>query len=180
VKVMKRAPKSAVKVAVLENSDPIVAETEAIQERIRQRAFERSHTRPPDAHELYDWLLAESEVISVPPVEIVEKDKALQIKFAVAGVNPSDVQIGVTRDQVALKSQYDHQHDDDIGTVHLCDFKSATVFRSVPLPRAIDVKSVKVHFMDGMVVVTATTQDTEQAPGKRSTPARKAAAAKRG
>ena len=40
---MKRAPKSAIKVAVLENSNPISSETEAIQERIRQRAFERSH-----------------------------------------------------------------------------------------------------------------------------------------
>ena len=40
---MKKAPKSAVNVVVLENSDPISAETEAIQSRIRQRAFESAH-----------------------------------------------------------------------------------------------------------------------------------------
>ena len=78
---MKRAPKSAIKVAVLENSIPISSETEAIQERIRQRAFERSHIRPPDAHSLYDWLMAESEVISVPPAELIEKSGAFELNL---------------------------------------------------------------------------------------------------
>src|SRR5438045_3903841 len=100
---MKRAPKSA-KLVVLENNDPIAAETEAIQRRIRQRAFELSQTRRPDAHEHYDWIMAEAEIISVPPAEIVERDSKFEVKFAVAGVNPDDVNIMVTPDQILLKS----------------------------------------------------------------------------
>jgi HSP20 family molecular chaperone IbpA len=174
---MKRAPKSAIKVAVLEDNSPISTETEAIQERVRQRAFERSHTRPPDAHSLYDWLMAESEIISVPPAELIEKNGAFELKFAVAGVSPENIHVMVARDQIVLKSEYDHQHAAQIGTVHLCDFKSATVFRSVPLPKPIDVKSVKVHFVDGMVIVTASAQGAQQSLSKRTTPARKAVAA---
>lgn len=174
---MKRAPKSAIKVAVLENSNPISSETEAIQERIRRRAFERSHIRPPDAHLLYDWLMAESEVISVPPAELIEKNGAFELKFAVSGVNPEHIHVMVARDHIVLKSEFDHQHEAQVGTVHLCDFKSATVFRSVPLPKAIDVKSVKVHFVDGMVIVTASGEGAQQSPSRRTTPARKAAAA---
>src|SRR5262245_33691928 len=108
---MKRASKSAAKVVVLENSDPISAETEAIQSRIRQRAFEVSQTRPPDAHEIYDWIVAESEIVSVPPAELVERNGTFEVRFAVAGVNADDVNVMVTPNQILLKSEFSHQHD---------------------------------------------------------------------
>jgi HSP20 family molecular chaperone IbpA len=173
---MKRPPKSAARLVVLDNSDPILAETEAIQERIRQRAFVLSQTRPPDAHEIYDWIVAESEIISVPPAELTEKEATFEVKFAVAGVNPDDVHVMVTPDQVLLKSEYSHQHDADTGTVHLCDFRSATVFRSVNLPQSIDVKSVKVDVAGGLVTVTASKQSAESAPKRpRKTATKKTA-----
>src|SRR6516162_7614266 len=171
---MKKALKAA-KLVVLDNSAPIVAETEAIQRRIRQRAFELSQTRPADAHELYDWIAAESEVISVPPVELVERDGMFDVKFAVAGVNPDDVNVMVTSDQILLKSQFAHEHESSAGTVHFCDFKSATVFRSISLPQPIDVKTVKVDFEEGIVHVSAAKEGAELRP-KRASAARKAPA----
>lgn len=177
---MKRAPKSTAKLLVLESSDPILAETEAIQRRIRQRAFELSRARPHDARELYDWMAAESEIISVPPTELVEKDGMFEVRFAVAGVNPDDVNLMVTSDQILLKSDYRHEHGADVGTVHICDFKSATVFRTVNLPQAIDVKSVKIAYDDGMIRVTAAKESArspkEPRPKRAAASARKAAA----
>jgi len=168
---MKRAPKSAGRVVVLENSDPIAAETEAIQSRIRQRAFDLSQTRPPDAQEIYDWIMAESEIISVPPAELVEKDGTFQVKFAVAGIDPDDVHVMIAPDQVALRSQYTHEHAADMGTVHFCDFKSATLFRSVSLPHTIDVNSIKVDVADGMVFVTAVREARREPEPARIDPA---------
>src|SRR5437763_106552 len=97
---MKRAPKSAAKLLVFENSDPISAETEAIQSRIRQRAFELSKSRPDHARELYDWILAEAEIMSVPPVKLVEKDGRLEARFAIAGIQPEDVHVMVSSGQI--------------------------------------------------------------------------------
>ena len=171
---MKRGPKSAARVVVLENSGPISDETEAIQNRIRQRAFEISLTRPQDAHEIYDWIMAESQTISVPPLELVEKEGTFELRFGVAAVNPDDVNVMVTPNHILLKSEYSHQHDSGIGTVHICDFKSATVFRSVSLPERVDVNSVKVDFQDGMIVVTAVKQGAEQEIAKPTAPVRKA------
>jgi HSP20 family molecular chaperone IbpA len=175
---MKRASKSAAKLVVLENGDPICAETEAIQSRIRQRAFEISQTRPIDAESLYDWMTAESEVISVPPMELVEKDGSFEVKFAVAGVNPDDMNVMVTPNQILLKSEYSHQHDRETGTVHLCDFKSATVFRSVNLPQPVDVNSVRLYFANGILLVSALKQGGEHRGPKRArkTPAKKSKA----
>jgi len=173
---MKRALKSSARLVVLENGDPICAETEAIQSRIRQRAFEISQTRPIDAQSLYDWMTAESEVISVPPIELLEKDGRFEVKFAVAGVNPDDMNVMVTPNQILLKSDYSHQHDTETGTVHLCDFKSATVFRSVNLPQPVDVNSVRVNFRDGILLISALKQSAEQTRPKR---ARKTSAKKK-
>src|SRR5437867_924193 len=145
---MKRA-KSAVKLVVLDNSDPISAETLAVHKRIRQRAFELSEERAPDAQERFDWITSESEIISVPLVELVEKNGKYELTFAVPGVHPDDVNVLVTSDQILLKSERRHQHDLEFGTVHLCDFKSSTVFRSVDLPQPIDVNSVKIDFVEG-------------------------------
>lgn len=152
---MKREPNMPGRVVVLENSERISAETEAIQRRIRQRAFELSQTRPADAHEIYDWIVAESQTVSVPPAELVERNGNFEMKFAIAGVDPDDVNVLVTADQLVLRSDYNHEHDPESGTVHLCDFRSATVFRSIDLPRPIDVNSVKLEFSNGLLRVTA-------------------------
>jgi HSP20 family protein len=114
----------------------------------------------------------------VPTVELIEKEGRFEMKFGVAGVNPDDVNVMVAPDQVVLRSEYSHQHEQERGTVHLCDFKSATVFRSVNLPAAIDVNSVKIDFADGMVLLSASKQNADRAEPKRG-PARKPPAAKK-
>jgi HSP20 family molecular chaperone IbpA len=172
---MKRAPKSAAKLVVLENGDPISAEEEAIQSLIRERAFEMSRTRPDHAHELYDWLMAKSEIISVPPVKLVEKDDRFEAKFALAGVDPEKVHVLVTSDQILVKGGYKEHNESDEGTLHLSDFHSATIFRSIDLPAPIDTKSVNVDFEDGMLRVTAFKQGASRPVAK---PKRAAAAAK--
>jgi HSP20 family molecular chaperone IbpA len=165
---MKRDAKSAAKLVVLENGDAISAETEAIQLRIRQRAFEISRTRPPDAHEIYDWIMAESEIISVPAAELIETDSGFEMKFAVGAVDPSDVNVLVTPTEILIKAEYRHEHDSDNGTVHLCDFRSATVFRSLTLPQPINVNTVSVESADGMLLVSALKEGAAAKSPKRA------------
>src|SRR2546425_259158 len=118
---MKSARKPAAKLIVLENSDPINAETEAIQSRVRQRAFELSQERPQDAHEIYDWIMAESEIMSVPPAELIEKDDSFELRVAVPGLDPDNINVMVTQDQILIKAEHSHGHESDSGTVHLSD-----------------------------------------------------------
>jgi HSP20 family molecular chaperone IbpA len=175
---MKKASKSA-KLVVLDNKEPIVAETDAIASRIRQRAFEISQTRPHDANERYDWLTAESEVISVPPVKVLERDGMFEVKFAVAGgVKADDVNVMVSGDQVLIKAELNEADERDEGTVHISDFRSATVFRSVTLPEPVAANTAKATFEDGIVRVTVTKEAAAEATPKRAPAARKAPAKK--
>jgi HSP20 family molecular chaperone IbpA len=177
---MKRQRKQTGSVVLLENNDAIAAQTEEIQNRIRARAYELSQMRGHPAREMDDWLSAESDVISVPPMHIVEKDGQFQVQIAVPGIDPTDVQIMATADQMLVKCVRKHSHD-DTGILHLCDFKSATVFRSFQLPQPIDLGSLQIDLADGMLRITAARegQGEGQRPAsrKRSTP-RKAPTAK--
>ena len=71
---MKRETRFPAKLVVLESNDPISAETEEIQSRIRERAYELSKERGRAGRDVDDWLTAESQIVSVPPVELIEKD----------------------------------------------------------------------------------------------------------
>jgi HSP20 family molecular chaperone IbpA len=170
---MKRAPKTTAKLVVLETNDPISAEIDSVQRRIRERAFELSRERPRHVHEIYDWMMAESEIVSVPPAELVEKDGTFEVTFAVPGVKADEVKVLVSPGQILLRSDSTHAHDATAGTVHWCDFKATTVFRSVNLPQPVDVKTARINFDDGLLRVSAAQQGV-QVP--RKTAARKARA----
>jgi HSP20 family molecular chaperone IbpA len=174
---MKRPPKSAGKLVVFENSDPIQAETAEVQNRIRERAYELSQTRGHAGRQVEDWLSAESEIISVPPAEMIERNGEYQVQLAVAGIDPDDVNVMASTDQVLVKCECRHDHGPDLGIVHFCDFKSATVFRSLYFPEPVDLASLKVQFDGGMLQITAAKEGAVPAPKRqpRKPAARKSA-----
>jgi len=178
---MKRRNMTAGSVVLIENNDAIAAQTEEIQNRIRERAYEISQMRGHPSREMDDWLSAESDIISVPPMEIVERDGAFMVQIAAPGVDPADVQIMASSEQMLVKCLPKHTHEGDTGILHLCDFKSAALFRSFRFPQAIDVGSLDIDLAGGMLRITATKEGVRQqrrsAPGKRPS-ARKSPAAK--
>jgi HSP20 family molecular chaperone IbpA len=180
---MKRTTKSAPKLVVLENDDLISSETEQLQERIRARAYALSQERGHSGRDIDDWLTAESEIISVPPAELIEKNGTFQVTFAILGIRLQDMQVMATADQVLVKGNYRHHREAEDGFVHLCDFKSATLFRSVRFPEPIDVNSLDVQLQDGFLRITASKASTagagKPALGAKSTSGRKAPAKKR-
>ena len=175
---MKTTTKSAAKLVVLENDDLIASETEELQERVRERAYELSQLRGHSGREVDDWLTAESEIISVPPAELVEKDGTFQVTLAILGIHLQDVRVLACADQVLVRGDYRHHRETDNGIVHLSDFKSATLFRTVRFPEPIDVSSVEVQLQDGILKIIASKASAagarRQAPTVKRTPSRKA------
>ena len=152
---MKRETKFPAKLVVLDSNDPISVETEEIQSRIRERAYELSKERGHAGREVDDWLTAESEIISVPPVELIEKNGMFQVRLGIVGLNLQDVRVLTSADRLLVRGEYHHENEVDAGKIHVRDFKSAAVFRSVQFPQPIDVNRVEVEFHDGVLRVTA-------------------------
>jgi HSP20 family molecular chaperone IbpA len=169
---MRRQPKSGTKFVICESNDSISTESRQIEDRIRQRAFELSQSRGHLGRDIDDWLAAESEVISVPPAELSEKDGMFVLQMAVGGIDFEELQIMTGPDEMLVKADLQHQHNPEGGTVHLCDFRSATVFRTIRFPEPIDSKSLKLQFREGMLRITA--QKRSVAEGKVETKAKRA------
>jgi HSP20 family protein len=174
---MKRQGKSVGKLVVLENGDRISAETEQIHNRIRERAYEISQTRGHAGREMEDWLLAESDIISVPPMHMIEKDGTFHVQMAVPGISPDDLNVMAASEQMLVKCTKAHEHPDDAEVLHVCDFKSGTLFRSFRFPQPIDLDTLNIEFKDGMLRISAVREGAAAAPrpaARKRSAARKA------
>jgi HSP20 family molecular chaperone IbpA len=65
------------------------------------------------------------------------------------------VDIEVTPEDIVLKADTQHQHGEKKGTVHVCEFESGSMFRSVHLPRRINPNNVRAELKNGLLRVTA-------------------------
>ena len=61
----------------------------------------------------------------------------------------------VTAEDVLIKSEVDHQHAPESGTVHLCEFSKGKIFRSIHLPDTIDPETAKAEYRNGLLRLTA-------------------------
>ena len=172
---MTKQQRAAANIVVCDNEDPIRAEEDQIQARIRERAFEISLERSHAGREIDDWLLAESEVVMSPPVEVAERDGSIIVRMLAAGVDPQNLTIMATRDRILIKADFRHDHESD-AQIHACEFRSTMLFRTVYFPHPIDARSLHAQITDGMLRITARIEGSaveEPAPKK---PIRKAAA----
>jgi HSP20 family molecular chaperone IbpA len=143
----------AVKLLIREDSEQITAEKEDIQERIRQRAYEISVSRGHAGREMEDWLVAESEIISVPPVELAENEDAFLLRAALPGIEPEDIEVVTAPEQVLIKST--SRQESEPALVHIREFNGAPAFRCLRFPETVNPKSLKVKSENGLLTITA-------------------------
>jgi HSP20 family protein len=103
------------------------------------------------------WFRAEQELFTKPPMELREADGRLVLEAAVSGVDPKDLDIEVTPEDIVLKGKIGHDGQDDKHkcTVHFCEFNSGMMFRSIHLPKRINPDRVKAEVKNGMLHLTA-------------------------
>ena len=136
--------------------ESIFDELNNLHERITKRAFDifngNGHTFGKD---LDDWLQAERELVWQPAIDLEEKDNAIRLQIATPGVDPKDIDIEVTPEYVLVKAETRHEHKEEKGQVHICEFSSGNMFRSIRLPKTIDPDKVKAEFKNGMLTLRA-------------------------
>ena len=131
-------------------------EIEQIQKRVTERAYDLFRNRGVAlGAALNDWLVAERQTIWKPPVEICQKDNQFVIEAALAGVEPRQLDIQVTRDTLLIKADTPHTHPETKGIVHVCEFQAGQLFRAIKFPAPIDPEAVKAEYRDGLLRVTA-------------------------
>lgn len=144
----------------------IAEELQGMHDRVMKRAYEIFNLNGGVCgRELSDWLQAERELAWKPALELSEKDNELHLEMALPGVDPKKLDIEVTPEHILVKADIFHEHKEDKGEIHCCEFAAGNVFRSISLPRRIDPDKVKAEFKNGMLTLKA--QVAEEARARK-------------
>ena len=114
-----------------------------------------------------DWMQAERELVWRPAVELTEKDDTLYLEVAAPGVDPKELDVEVTPDDILIRADVHHEHKEKKGEVHVCEFAHGNLFRSIHLPKKIDPDKVKAEFKNGLLTLNAPV--AEEARAKKVT-----------
>ncbi len=140
----------------IKRTESIFDDLNNMHDRIMKRAFElfdgNGHAFGKD---LEDWFQAERELVWKPAIELEEKDNEIRLQISTPGVDPKDIDIEVTPEDILVKAETRHEHKEEKSKVHVCEFTSGSLFRSIHLPKKIDPDKVKAECKNGMLSLTA-------------------------
>ena len=131
-------------------------ELQKMEERIMKRAYDIfSGKGSIFGTDLDDWLAAERELVWKPAIELTEKDNQFEIRVAVTGIDPRDLNVEVTSEDLLVKGKTKTEKKEDKGEVHTSEFQSGSLFRSIHFPKKVDPDKVKAEIKNGLLTVVA-------------------------
>jgi HSP20 family protein len=157
---MAKQPTDEGKDIQVKKPNSILQELTELHETINKRAYEFFQNGGLFGGPLADWFRAERELVWRPAIELRQKDGQFELEVAVAGVDPKHLDVQVTPEDVLVTASEEHRHEAKEGTVHVSEFASGRLFRSIHLPERIDPDSVKAEFRNGLLRLTASIAKT--------------------
>jgi HSP20 family protein len=88
-----------------------------------------------------------------PAIELRETKSAFLLTVAVPGVDPKEIEVEATPQDVVIKADIHHEHSEDKGTVHSCEFMCGSMFRSIHLPKKVNPEAVKAEYKNGILKI---------------------------
>ncbi len=141
---------------------PILVEAEKMFERLAEfttetahKAFEFFQRRGGRlGHELEDWYRAESEVLLPVMVDVTETDDRINVRAAVPGFKPDDIEVSVKDDILILSGETESRDKREDENTVLSEWRSNRFFRQLRLPSEVDPERVAAKLKDGVLQLT--------------------------
>ena len=109
------------------------------------RLFDQGFSRP--------WrLLPATEYQAAFPVDIWESDNAIEVKAALPGIHPDDVNITVVADTLTIRAQ--QREPQESKTYHLHELGYGDWQRSFTLPVSVEADAAEARYEHGMLYLT--------------------------
>jgi HSP20 family molecular chaperone IbpA len=134
----------------------VAQETERVRESIMSRAFEIFERKGPEfGTDLENWLAAERELVRAPQVRIRRRNGSYVVEADIAGVDPENLAVQVTSDELLISAETHAEHEEAYGEVCYSEFSSGDVFRRVTFPASVDPMGAAAVYENGLLTVTA-------------------------
>lgn len=141
---------------LVKKTETLWDQLQKMEERIMKRAydiFQGSGSKM--GKDLDNWLTAERELVLKPAIELKEKDNTFEVKVAVAGVDPKDLKVEVTAEDLLVKGETKTEKNEENEKVHYSEFESASLFRSIRFPKKVKADNVRAELKNGLLTVVA-------------------------
>jgi HSP20 family protein len=141
---------------------PIFVEAEKMFERFAQtsreiasRAFDFFQERGREwGTQLDDWFRAESEILRPAPVDITETPESINVRLAVPGFKPDEIELSVKDDQLFMSGETSLEEEKEDEKTFYSEWKSNRFCRQFTLPSNVDPDSVNAELKDGILRIT--------------------------
>lgn len=100
-----------------------------------------------------------------PAVDVAENDKELTVRAELPGIDPKDLDVTVTGNQLILSGEKKELEEHEGKDFHHTETRYGAFRRVVPLPEGVDTENVDAQYANG--VLTLHLQKTAPAAGKR-------------
>lgn len=104
----------------------------------------------PDAPNGDAFLMPAEEQLSV---DVLETDKEVVLKTAIAGVRPEDVEVFVNGDMLTVRGTRKEQHSEEGASYLVRECRWGSFSRSVILPTDVDADRIEADMKHGMLTV---------------------------
>ena len=132
---------SAVRSPQLQPVDSVLEELAAMQGTLVRRAYEIFEDRGREpGRALDDWLDANRELVWSPAIELTERDGHIMLEAAVAGLEPEELDVRITPEDVLIRSDRSHADPASDAKTYTCEFCPGKLFREVRLPARVDAR----------------------------------------
>jgi HSP20 family protein len=135
---------------------------------IRWEPFREIDTLQRQMNRLFDSLTPATQdgeslgIAYIPPAELHESSEAIYLKLEIPGMNPSDLDIQVTAESVAISGERQAETKTEVQGVTRTEFRYGQFRRVIPLTTRIQNDKVHAEYKNGILSLTLPKAEEEK------------------
>jgi len=89
------------------------------------------------------------------PLDVIENDDEFVVKADVAGIDPENIEITYTDNNLSIKGEIINERDeeDEEGRYHLRERRYGTFSRTISMPGTVDVENIEAETENGVLKI---------------------------
>ena len=106
---------------------------------------------------------------NVPAVDVVEKDKALEMTAELPSMDEKDVELKVSNGILSIKGEKSEEKEEKKKDYYVAERRYGAFERSFRIPEEVDAEKIEATFRKGLLTVTMPKKAAAQKPEKKIT-----------
>ena len=101
-----------------------------------------------------DWLAFPEFEITMPKVDVIDRDEEVVVRAEVPSVKKEDIEISISGNMVTIKGEMKKEEKEEKGDYYRAEISRGSFSRMVSLPADVDESKAKAALKDGVLELT--------------------------